>query len=52
MFKEGFPIAYEAPAYLKKWPSVNNQRLNGKADLTWSSTARSRNAYGNCLQSR
>ena len=49
MYEEGFPIAYEAPAYLKKWPSVNNQQLNGKS---WSSTARSRNAYGNCLQSR
>jgi hypothetical protein len=31
MFKEGLPIAYEGPAYLKKWPSVNNQRLNGKS---------------------
>jgi hypothetical protein len=31
MYEEGFPIAYEAPAYLKKWPFVNNQRLNGKS---------------------
>ena len=29
MFKEGSPIAYDAPADLKKWPSLNNQRLNG-----------------------
>jgi len=27
MFKESFPIAYGAPADLKKWPSLNNQRL-------------------------
>jgi hypothetical protein len=30
MFKESFPIAYDAPADLKKWPSLNNQRLTGK----------------------
>jgi hypothetical protein len=30
MFKESFPIVYDAPADLKKWPSLNNQRLNGK----------------------
>ena len=29
MFKEGSPIAYGAPADLKKWPSLNGQRLNG-----------------------
>jgi hypothetical protein len=29
MFKEGSPIAYDAPADLKKWPSLNGQRLNG-----------------------
>jgi len=29
MFKEGFPIAYDAPADLKKWPSLNGRRLNG-----------------------
>jgi hypothetical protein len=29
--QEGFPIAYEAPADLKKCPSVNNQRVNGKS---------------------
>ena len=29
MFKEGFPIAYDAPADLKKWPSLNGHRLNG-----------------------
>jgi hypothetical protein len=28
MFKESSPIAYDAPAYLKKWPSLNGQRLN------------------------
>jgi hypothetical protein len=31
MFKEGFPIAYDAPADLKKWPSLNSQRLNGNS---------------------
>ncbi len=29
MFKDGSPIVYSAPAELKKWPSLNNQRLNG-----------------------
>jgi hypothetical protein len=28
MFKEGSPIAYDARADLKKWPSLNGQRLN------------------------
>jgi hypothetical protein len=31
MLKEGFPIAYDAPADLKKWPSLNSQRLNGNS---------------------
>jgi hypothetical protein len=31
MFKEGSPIFYDAPADLKKWPSLNNRRLNGKS---------------------
>ena len=30
MFKESFPIAYDAPADLKKWPSLKNQRLNNR----------------------
>ena len=29
MFKEGSLIVYDAPADLKKWPSLNGQRLNG-----------------------
>jgi hypothetical protein len=29
MFKESSPIIYEAPADLKKWPSLNGKRLNG-----------------------
>ncbi|MDO9299425.1 hypothetical protein [Bradyrhizobium sp.] len=29
MFRETLPIAYDAPAELKKWPSLGNQRLNG-----------------------
>jgi hypothetical protein len=29
MFREGSPIAYDAPADLKKWPSLHNKRLNG-----------------------
>ena len=31
MFREGSPIFYDAPADLKKWPSLNHQRLNGKS---------------------
>jgi hypothetical protein len=31
MFREGSPIAYDAPADLKKWPSLQNKRLNGNA---------------------
>jgi hypothetical protein len=29
MFKEALPISYDAPAELKKWPSLGNHRLNG-----------------------
>jgi hypothetical protein len=29
MYKEGTPISYDAPADLKKWPSLNGHRLNG-----------------------
>jgi hypothetical protein len=31
MFREGSPIAYDAPADLKKWPSLNSKRLNGNS---------------------
>ena len=27
MFREGSPIAYDAPAELKKWPSLKGERL-------------------------
>ena len=30
MFRESLPIVYDAPADLKKWPSLNNQRLTSK----------------------
>jgi hypothetical protein len=30
MFRESLPIVYDAPADLKKWPSLNNQRLASK----------------------
>ncbi|MGH8338251.1 MAG: hypothetical protein ACRETL_15830 [Gammaproteobacteria bacterium] len=30
MFREDLPIAYNAPADLKKWPSLNNQRVTTK----------------------
>jgi hypothetical protein len=30
MFKESLPIAYDAPADLKKWPSLRNQRVTGR----------------------
>jgi hypothetical protein len=31
MFKETFPIAYDAPADLKKWPSLNSQRRTDRS---------------------
>ena len=31
MYRENLPIAYDVPADLKKWPSLNNQRATGKA---------------------
>ena len=30
MFKESLPIAYDAPADLKKWPSLKNERVASK----------------------
>jgi hypothetical protein len=30
MFKESLPIAYDAPADLKKWPSLKNERVVSK----------------------
>jgi len=30
MFAEGSPIAYDAPAELKKWPSLKGQRLKDR----------------------
>ena len=30
MFREHLPIAYDAPADLKKWPSLNNARVTSK----------------------
>ena len=30
MFKESQPIAYDAPADLKKWPSLKNERVASK----------------------
>ena len=30
MFKEGSPIAYDAPAELKKWPSLKGERQNDR----------------------
>jgi hypothetical protein len=29
MFATGSPIFYDAPAHLKKWPSLRGRRLNG-----------------------
>ena len=31
MFRENLPIAYDVPADLKKWPSLSNRRVTGKA---------------------
>jgi adenine deaminase len=31
MFREDLPIAYDAPADLKKWPSLNSERVTSKA---------------------
>ena len=30
MFREDIPISYDVPADLKKWPSLNSQRVAGK----------------------
>jgi hypothetical protein len=30
MFREQLPIAYDAPADLKKWPSLKNQRVTSQ----------------------
>jgi hypothetical protein len=30
MFRESLPIAYDAPADLKKWPSLRNERVASK----------------------
>jgi hypothetical protein len=30
MFKESLPISYDAPADLKKWPSLRNERVASK----------------------
>jgi hypothetical protein len=30
MFRESLPIAYDAPADLKKWPSLKNERVASK----------------------
>ena len=30
MFKESQPIAYDAPADLKKWPSLGNQQVSSE----------------------
>lgn len=30
MFREGTPIAYDAPAELKKWPSLRGERLRDR----------------------
>ena len=30
MFRESQPIAYDAPADLKKWPSLKNERIASK----------------------
>ena len=30
MFREHLPIAYDAPADLKKWPSLKNERVDSK----------------------
>ena len=30
MFKESLPISYDAPADLKKWPSLKNERVASK----------------------
>jgi hypothetical protein len=31
MFKETLPIAYDAPADLKKWPSLNSERRTDRS---------------------
>jgi hypothetical protein len=34
MFRESLPIAYDAPADLKKWPSLRNERLRNRSPYT------------------
>ena len=39
MFKEGSPIAYDVPADLKKWPSLNSERRTDRTPyLVYSGT--------------
>jgi hypothetical protein len=39
MFKESLPIAYDAPADLKKWPSLHSQRRTDRSPyLVYSGT--------------
>jgi hypothetical protein len=39
MFKESLPIAYDAPADLKKWPSLNSERRTDRTPyLVYSGT--------------
>ena len=39
MFKESLPIAYNAPADLKKWPSLNSERRTDRTPyLVYSGT--------------
>ena len=39
MYKESLPIAYDAPADLKKWPSLNSERRTDRAPyLVYSGT--------------
>jgi hypothetical protein len=39
MFKESLPIAYDAPADLKKWPSLNSERRTDRSPyLVYSGT--------------
>ena len=44
MFKEGSPIAYDAPAELKMWPSLQGERQKDRGPPISSTTARSPNA--------
>ena len=46
MFRESLPIAYDAPADLKKWPSLKNERVASKTPYLVYNIEATRAAFG------